>query len=307
MKNGFLTYLAAKNRRNKPKWRVPSAMLAGIALLFPFQRFSRADENHKAMEFTDCSKGISKAGRYFLAKDLNMCNGISITVSDVELELRGHTIQGSPSNTLGLIDANGVTTGLSNIEIEGPGTLAGGGIGILFQNVHHSRVNNVEVAGNVFGIVVAGTMMGSRNTLGTVLRAADLRSLKTMAGTTSTDNEFRDNVVAGQLGHGVIVAGSNQNRFIHNNLSGNGGEGLLISGNKNIARHNTVDSNVSLGIEVDALSSGNIFEDNTALGNSANSGNPFDLVDETVDPDCANKWTDNSFNFINSTSPGCIK
>jgi parallel beta-helix repeat protein len=301
MKNGFLTYLVAKNRRNKLKWRVPTAMLAGIALLFPFQGFSQAEENHKAMAIHDCSTPINTAGRYFLLKDLKQCSGISITVSDVEIELRGHTIQGSPSNALGLIDANGVTTGLSNIEIEGPGTLAGGGFGILFQNVHRSRVNNVVVAGNIFGIVVAGTMMGTGNTLRTVLRAADLRSLKTMAGTTSTDNEFRDNVVAGQLVHGVLVAGSNQNRFIHNNLSGNGGEGLLISGNKNIARHNTVDSNVSLGIDVDASSSGNIFDDNIALGNST------DLVDETVDPDCANKWTDNSFNFINSISPGCIK
>ena len=307
MRNDFLTHLVAKNRRNNLKWRVPSAMLAGIALLFAFQGFSRADDDHKAMAIYDCSTpiNINTAGRYFLLKDLKQCSGVSITASDVELELRGHTIQGSSSSVL--INVDGGPTSLSNIEIEGPGTLAGGGIGILFQNVHRSRVNNVVVAGNIFGIVVAGTMMGSRNTLGTVLRAADLRSLKTMAGTTSTDNEFRDNVVAGQLGHGVIVAGSNQNRFIHNNLSGNGGEGLLISGNKNIARHNTVDSNVSLGIEVDALSSGNIFEDNTALGNSANSGNPFDLVDETVDPDCANKWTDNSFNFINSTSPGCIK
>ena len=63
MRNDFLTHLVTKNRRNKLKWRVPSAMLVGIALLFPFQGFSRVDENHKAMEFTDCSKGISKAGR----------------------------------------------------------------------------------------------------------------------------------------------------------------------------------------------------------------------------------------------------
>jgi len=58
-------------------------------------------------------------------------------VSGVELELRGHTIQASG----GPINAKGVgPTGLSNIEIEGPGTLTGGFIGILFQNVHRSRV-----------------------------------------------------------------------------------------------------------------------------------------------------------------------
>ncbi len=305
MKNGFLTYPAAKNRRNKPKWRVPSAMLVGIALLFPFQGFSRADENHKAMEFTDCSKGISKAGRYFLAKDLNMCNGISITVSDVELELRGHTILGS--STSALISVGG-TIGVSNIEIEGPGTLTGGGIGILFQNVHGSRVNNVVVTGNILGIVVTATIMGSGNTLRTMVKAADLRSVRTMAGTAATDNEFRDNVVAGQVAHGVAVMDSNHNRFIHNNLSGNGvaggGEGLLLlNSSNNIARHNTADSNGSFGIHTDALGSGNIFDDNTALGNSIPSGNLIDLEDENGD--CThNTWTDNSFN---SASPTCIQ
>ena len=297
MKNGFITYLVAKNRRTKLKWRVPSTMLAGIALLFPFQGFSRADENHKAREFTDCSTPINTAGRYFLLKDLKQCSGISITVSDVELELRGHTIQGSPGNALGLIDANGVTTGLSNIEIDGPGTLAGGSIGISFQNVHRSRVSNVVVTGNILGIVVTGTIVGPGNTLRTMVKAADLRSMKTMAGTASTGNEFRDNVVAGQLALGVTVFDSNQNRFIHNNLSGNGGEGLiLINGSNNTVRHNTVDSNVSIGIDVDATGSGNIFDDNVALGNST------DLVDENGD--CThNTWTDNIFN---SNSPVCI-
>jgi len=47
-------------------------------------------------------------------------------------------------------------------------------------------------------------------------------------------------------------------------LSGNNGVGLfLITGNYNIVRHNTVDSNVGIGI--DAFGSGNIFDDNTAL------------------------------------------
>jgi hypothetical protein len=101
-------------------------MLAGIALLFAFQGFSRADDDHKANEITTCGI-ISKAGRYFLANDLKMCNGISITGGDVELELRGHTIQGlGPAITSALINANGGATGLSNIEIEGPGTLTGG-------------------------------------------------------------------------------------------------------------------------------------------------------------------------------------
>jgi parallel beta-helix repeat protein len=163
------------------------------------------------------------------------------------------------------------------------------------------------VVGNAFGIFVAGTVVVPGNNFGTMVKAADLRSVRTIAATESTDNEFRDNVVTGQTINGVTVFGANQNRFIHNNLSGNGLStnglcnngcyGLLfLSANNNIARHNTADSNVGFGIDV--LGSRNIIDDNIALGNSQS-----DLRDEIGD--CLNNtWTDNSFN---SNSPGCIK
>jgi parallel beta-helix repeat protein len=227
-----------------------------------------------------------------------MCNGISITVSDVELDLRGHTILGQGSSTsTALIDANGGTTGLSNIEIEGPGTLTGGGVGICFQNVHHSRVNSLVVTGNNSGIVVEGNIAGLVNICDAVVKTADLRRVQTIAGTASTDNEFRDNVVAGQISYGVAVIGADQNRFTHNNLSRNGIDGLvLFNANNNIARRNTADSNGSIGIDV--LGAGNIIHDNTALGNS------IDLQD--VSGGCANMWTENSFN-PNPLIPDCIR
>jgi len=278
-------------------------MLAGIALLFPFQGFSRADDDHKSNAITTCSTIINEAGRYFLANDLKQCSnfGVSIAVSDVELELRGHTIQGvGPATNSALIDVNGKAAGLSNIEIEGPGTLAGGGVGICFQNVHHSRVNNLVAAGNAFGIVVAGNMDDVGIICGAVAMTADLRRIRNTAATASTDNDFRDNVVAGQIIDGVAVIGANQNRFIHNNLSGNTGDGLHLffpfPANNNIARHNTADSNGHIGIDV--YGSENIIDDNTALGNTQ-----FDLQDLTS---CTNTWTDNSFNN-SSASPGCIQ
>ena len=266
-------------------------MLAGIALLFAFQGFSRADDDHEATAITDCNTGISLRGRYYLAKDLNMCSGFSITASDVELELRGHTIQGfGPSITsvlINIISADGGTTSLYRIKIEGPGTLTGGAIGILFQNVHDSRVNNLVVAGNAFGIVVAGTPVGQGNIFGTVVKAADLRRVQTIVGTGSTDNEFRDNVVAGQIMDGVDVTVPH-NRFIHNNLSRNGGHGLLLTADNNIVSHNTVDSNRTIGIDV--FGSGSIIDHNTALGNA------IDLQDENNGICTDNTWTDNSFN-----------
>jgi len=132
MNNGFLTYFVAKNRRNHIKWRVSSALLAGIALLFALQGFSRADDDdddHNATAIYTCTT-ISLAGRYFLANDLTGCNsGLSITVSDVKLELRGHTIQGdilAPAPAMILVKGEGGAS-LFRIGIEGPGAVTGGG------------------------------------------------------------------------------------------------------------------------------------------------------------------------------------
>lgn len=294
MKKGFLPHSVARNCGKNLKRIAPSAMLAGIALLFPFHGVSWADDDndHKPTAITACSTVITNAGRYFLANDLKQCPdfGVSIAVSDVALELRGHTIQGVFS-TSGVITVNGGSTGLSNIEIEGPGTVTGSGFGqagIAFQNVHHSRVHNLVMVGNNFGIAVS---------------AGDFTDDQTIAATASTDNEFRDNVCAGNFGHGITVNGGNHNRFIHNNLSGNGfpfgGHGLfLFNAKDNVASHNTTDSNTQVGIDIGPFGSGNTVDENTALGNFSG-----DLTDENGD--CLhNTWTDNSFN---SNSPACIQ
>src|SRR6266853_3918258 len=148
MRNGFLTSLVAKNHRTNLKWRVLSALLAGIALLFALQGFSRADDDdHQATVINDCTTPINQAGRYFLANDLKHCDsGLSIAVSHVQLQLRGHTIQ---SNAVppSMISVNGGAAGLSYIEIEGPGTVTGGLAGIEFDNVHRAWVHNVLLVG----------------------------------------------------------------------------------------------------------------------------------------------------------------
>lgn len=283
----LLSHFAAR-KYNHLNMRIALAMLAGIALLFSAQSARADDDGHHATPITVCGTVISQPGRYFLANDLKQCPGfgISIAVSDVEVQLRGHTIQGTFTD--GDIVAHGGATGLSNIEIEGPGTLTQGFTGIAFENVHRSRVHHVVVVGNFFGIGV---------------NAGDFTSDATVQATASTDNEFRDNVVAGNLAHGITVNGGNQNRFIGNNLSGNGinppGHGLfLFNGNNNVARHNTTDANSGSGIDAGISGSGNLIDDNTALGNRG-----LDLNDENGD--CThNTWTDNSFNF---NFPACIQ
>jgi parallel beta-helix repeat protein len=263
-------------------------MLAGMALLVVVQSARAEDgDDQGARPITACGTVISQSGSYFLANDLKQCPsfGISISVSDVVVELRGHTIQGTFSD--GAINAHGGPAGLSNLEIEGPGTLTQAFIGIGFENVHHSRVHKVVVVQNIFGIGV---------------NASDFTSLATVAATASTDNDFRDNVVASNFGHGITVNGGNQNRFINNNLSGNGlnppGEGLfLFNANNNIVRHNTTNANSDAGIHVVVGNSGNVVTENISLGNAAP-----DLLDENGD--CThNTWTGNSFN---TNSPACI-
>ena len=293
----FLSHFAVKNYNNLKKRMFP-AMIAGRSFLCAGFLFAglvcaapgaRAldDDGHNATAITACGTVISQPGRYFLTNDLKQCPGfgISIAVSDVEVELRGHTIQATFGDSA--VVANGGTTGLSNLEIEGPGTLTGGTTGIAFENVHHSRVHNLVLVRNNFGMGV---------------NAGDFTSDATVQATVSADNEIRDNVVTGNIFTGISVNGGNQNRFIHNNLSGNGlqiGHGLdLFNAQNNVARHNTADANSSSGISVGPLGAGNLIDDNTALGN----GGP-DLNDENGD--CAhNTWTSNSFN---SNSPACIQ
>lgn len=289
MKNGFLTDLVAKNRRNKLKWRVSSALLAGIALLFALQGFTLADpdNDHKATAINDCSS-ITQAGQYFLANDLTcLAVGISITVSDVKLELRGHTIAGTLSSSVILVNGGGAS--LFKIEIEGPGTVFGGMAGIEFDDVHHSWVHNVVAVGNGDGIDIGASACSTNN--------------PTIAATASTENVFSDNVAAANFFCGISVNGGNHNSFIHNNLTGNPSDGLLLFNAKNNAvRQNTADGNGLNGIEVGMLGSGNIIDHNTAFGNGQGGSAGFDLVDQNMNCD-HNMWTNNSFNL---SSPVCI-
>lgn len=262
--------------------RVAPIMLAAIALAFA------APAAQAATPITDCGTVISQPGRYFLANDLQQCPGfgVSITVSYVEIELRGHTIQATFGDSS--ITAAGGDAGLTDLEIEGPGTVTGGIAGINFGNVHRSRVHNLVSVHNRFGMT---------------LNAGDFSTAATFAATPSTDNEIRNNVFTCNLGHGITVNGANQNRFIDNNLSGNGlngtGHGLfLFTASNNIARHNTAVANSGSGIDTAIFGSGNLIDDNTALANGGS-----DLNDENGD--CThNAWTGNTFN---SNSPACIQ
>jgi len=277
----------AMNRRIIVRKKLAPALLAGMALLFPGQAV-RSDDSLWSKAITGCGTVISSSGHYFLANDLTQCPGagISITVSSVSVELRGHIIQVTGDTNASAIDAPGGDKGLTNLEIAGPGTLTGGLTGINFGNVHNSRVHGVTMVPNSFGMAV---------------NSGDFTSDTTAKATVSANNEFFDNVITANNGHGVTMNGGNKNLFFRNNVSGNnnGGVGLLLyAGQDNVAQDNTADANGGWGIYIAAQSSGNKVEQNTAFGN----GNA-DLNDQNGD--CThNTWAGNSFG---SNSPGCIQ
>jgi parallel beta-helix repeat protein len=268
---------------------------------------------------------ITHAGRYFLDNDLTQCTtGISITMSDVKLELRGHTILGfQTAASVISVSAPGGGAVLSNIEIAGPGTVTGANIGIDFEDVHNSRVHNLVVVGNVNGGIVVNTTIPTNaspastddqvhdNEFHDNVVTGNLKDGITVTG--STNDDFRDNVVTGNIANGITVNGGNGNSFIHNNLSGNVEGLVLLNTNGNMVRRNTADSNTSNGIDVGLLSTGNTIENNTALGSSFG----VDLIDQnpscqTSPPNTANSpnsWTHNSFNTSTpiSSASSCIQ
>jgi parallel beta-helix repeat protein len=291
------------------------------------------NDDHNATAIAACPFTTSGPGRYFLANDLTQCMGfgISITFSSVKIELRGHTIQGTFGDSA--IVANEGNTALSDIEIEGPGTLTSFNDGIAFVNVHHSRVHNLVVAVNNCGIEVNGVdctsvqapastenefsdnvVMNNGGDGIAVNGSNENRFIhNNLSGNTNygillsnaSNNEFRDNVVTVNFPDGINVNGGNENRFIHNNLSGNSNDGLfLVSATNNVARDNTTDANFASGIEIGTQGSGNRIDHNTAFGNFS-----FDLSDDNSTCD-SNLWRNNSFNISTSagiTSPACIQ
>ena len=93
---------------------------------------------------TTCPFVITTPGQYYLATDLT-CPGGGITiepVSDVHLQLNGHTIQGPSFGA-------GVEVLFSTaILIQGRGTITGFGDGLEFGNVGSSKVIQMTATRN---------------------------------------------------------------------------------------------------------------------------------------------------------------
>lgn len=248
---------------------VSTALAASVA-------FAHDDDNDgqgRGTAVTACGTVIDRPGKYFLANDLIECpgNGIEIRSSRVELKLRGHAITSGNASGTG-IDLAGGSTGLRGIEIEGPGVVFGFAVGVAFVNVQRSVMKGVTVTGNDFGVGVNRFF-----------------SPGPVFDTESTGNRFKDNVVTGNIFHGITSNGGNRNLYEGNHFSNNGSFGLyLFDAVGNRARKNVATQNQT-GIVIQADTGiDNDIRGNIALGNRS----PFDLRDDNLNCD-GNDWSNN--------------
>jgi parallel beta-helix repeat protein len=278
------TLLVLSFAYNNLKKRMAPAMLAGLTLLFTVQAWA-ADP----IPVATCGAVISAPGTYQLVNDLVNCpqDGIDIVSSDVHLILSGHQISGSGGAALGNVNTNGIAVGIgvpggvSNVKINGPGTISNfGQAGIAFEGVSSSTVVGITSTGNKFGFAV-NAAFGAGN--------LSLRS---------TGNKFNGNTATANAGHGFTLNGADQNTFRGNDASGNGfvfgAEGFfLFDATSNIVEGNTFDQNSGAGV----LAQGGSGINNTIRGNTAQSNAGFDLQDNN--PGCANLWQGNNFGSAN--------
>lgn len=277
-----------------------------VGLLFALAGAVQADD---AIPISSCTT-ISMPGEFELIANLTASPGttcITITASDVELELNGHTISG-PGGGVDDFKAGIQVVGVMDVEIEGPGVVTGFARGIDFNGVDDSEVKGVTAMGNFFGFVVNRDFF-----------TPDLTNL-------SENNEFEDNVSTGNNVHGFTLNGASNNQFEDNIASNNSDVGILLfDGTGNEVEENTTNGNGMDGIKVGggATSGGHVIEENTANGNDVhgihilagstdntieentalNNNSVDDLVDDN--PNCDdNTWEDNQFGTANQT---CIQ
>jgi parallel beta-helix repeat protein len=210
-----------------------------------------------------CGQTISAAGTYVMAADC-MGPGITITASNVTLQLNGHTMTASPSGTGSGVLVDDSAGPVSGVGITGPGTITEYGPGVQLGNG----------GAGVTGSTVSGLTADNNANNGIYLE------------TGATGNTVNSNTANNNLGYGIAVGGTD-NTIKNNTADNNDPGGILIGGAANTVRDNTADTNSVDGIDVDGRGntvnnnvvntnnsdgiyvggSGNAIHDNTTRGN----------------------------------------
>lgn len=245
------------------------------------------------IQITQCGTVITQPGHYILANDLS-CGGpspvdpvqgtpllnpfdaIEIMADHVTLLLDGHTITGDGGDGNGITVGVGVPSGNSHVSIVGPGTVTAFQSGVLFEQVSHSSVADVNSIGNEFGFAVNGGFSAGCG-----------------QACPSTKNTFQGNSADSNSQHGFTLNGASHNTFRSNDASNNAAIGILLfTAEDNDVRDNTANFN-SVGIAISAGSGTN----NALSGNTAQ-GNGLDLDDDNTNCD-SNTWKKNTFGSAN--------
>ncbi len=260
------------------------------------------DADDAATAINACSYVITSPGRYALATNL-ICaaDGITIQASHVELELGGHSITGSNWNTGILVSAVG---SLSNVRIEGPGTVMRFGNGIDLENLSDSSVEGVTSTFNSGSGLVTNASSAS-----TVTRLRLTRNVMSGNGAWGialgniNDSQIRENATAlnatgGSGGvSGLAILGGSNNLVQDNVSTGNYGAGIAIANGiamaatGNRVRGNLASGNTVAGITI-VSGTGNVVENNSAFGNGVYPGT-HDVTDAM--PCGTNTWRHNAF------------
>jgi hypothetical protein len=168
-----------------------------------------------------CGQTIIAPGQYVLAGDCGPL-GITIAASDVHLKLDGHTMTGS-SFLDGLVVLN-----VSHLHIEGPGTIRSYDVGIDFNGVSDSHVEQVTSVNNQrdgFGIDNV-TNIHVNNSVFSMNGRVGL-----LFATNCTDNHVNNNQTVGNGSIGIqLNSGSNH---VNGNTALGNGQFDLYDGNAN--------------------------------------------------------------------------
>jgi len=237
-----------------------------------------------AVNIASCPFAILAPGNYVVTANLTCPagDGITITASNVSLNLNGHIITGSGSGD-GIRVAP--TSGrLNHVGISGPGLIRTFELGIEVRSSDDAQVSLMTVAGNSAGVLGADV---NRLTIGSNVIARNPNGglgLSVSVNATVTGNQ----VVGNGIGIGFNVGSGNT--FSGNTVSGNSAQGIGISANNSRVSSNITNGNGGAGIVVFAGVSGNqIFSNTSSVGNAG-----FDLRDDNASCD-ANFWSSNVF------------
>jgi parallel beta-helix repeat protein len=252
-----------------------------------------------------CNNFITASGAYILQTDIGPCApgdvGIWISVSNVNLYMNGHTLNGStvPGNCDGSVGVFAAsfdeTTVISGVNVIGPGKMSNWQIGLASTHSTKSSVSFTKVTAdcsapvNSYGIVVDGTT--SRWTfLGNVVQEPG----NTSAG---LDLGGSGHYVAGNSVNDTLEIVDCTGCVVFGNFATNDSGGIYVSGgSNNQILANTTENNTGFsGILLTGGTTGNLVSLNRSLNNT-----PYDMEDDS--PGCGtDKWERNTFKTANKT------